>query len=294
MGSPSSTIFGGKHVGNLFSPDELAKKFVEISKKKSDMAFIPLLVLGILAGLYIGFGAEVYLMVSHDLAERMGIGFMRFLRGSVFTVGLMLVVVGGAELFTGNCLMVIGAWTRRISWKRLLRNWGVVYLANFIGSVFLATLIYFSGQWKFGDLGVSTEILTTCVRKVNLTFAEAFCRGIACNCLVCLAVWLATAGKDVASKLLAIYFPIMTFVASAFEHSIANMYILTLGLLLKGNPVAVAASGLGTQLESLNLFNFLYVNLLPVTLGNIVGGSLIIGGAYYLAYLRKASEIYVS
>jgi formate/nitrite transporter len=277
-------------MNGLLSPDEIARKSVEICKKKSELAFVPLLVLGILAGLYIGFGAEVYLMVSHDLAERMGIGFMRFLRGSVFTVGLMLVVIAGAELFTGNCLMVIGVWTHRISWKKLLRNWGIVYLANFIGSIFLAILIFYSGQWKFGDLGVATEVLSTCVRKVTLPFVEAFCRGVACNCLVCLAVWMATAGKDVAGKLLAVYFPIMTFVASAFEHSIANMYILALGLLLKGNPEAVAASGLGVQLESLNLHNFLFVNLLPVTLGNIIGGALIIGGAYYLAYLRSDSH----
>ncbi len=273
-------------MNSFLTPKEIAENMVAIGKKKSELPFVPMLILGILAGLYIGFGAEVYLMVSHDLAARMGIGFMRFLRGSVFTAGLMLVIIAGAELFTGNCLMVIGMWARQIPPGKLLRNWIVVYLANFLGSAFLAALIYFSGQWKFGDMGVATEVLTTCVRKVNLSFIEAFCRGIACNCLVCLAVWMATAGRDVAGKLLAIYFPIMTFVASAFEHSVANMYIITLGLLLKGNAAAVSAAGLGAQLETLNWSNFLFVNLLPVTLGNIVGGSLIIGGAYYLAYLR--------
>jgi formate/nitrite transporter len=273
-------------MNSFLPPKEIAENMVAIGKKKSELPFVPMLILGILAGLYIGFGAEVYLMVSHDLAARMGIGFMRFLRGSVFTAGLMLVVIAGAELFTGNCLMVIGMWARQIPPRKLLRNWTVVYLANFLGSVFLAALIYFSGQWKFGDMGVATEVLTTCVRKVNLSFTEAFCRGVACNCLVCLAVWMATAGRDMAGKLLAIYFPIMTFVASAFEHSVANMYIITLGLLLKGDAAAVAAAGLGAQLETLNWYNFLFINLLPVTLGNIVGGSLVIGGAYYLAYLR--------
>lgn len=275
-------------MSSFLTPKEIAENVVEISKKKTEMSFVCMLVLGILAGLYIGFGAEVYLMVSHDLAARFGIGFMRFVRGSVFTAGLMLVVIAGAELFTGNCLMVVGVWARQIPLKKLLRSWTVVYLANFIGSVLLAVLIYYSGQWKFGKMGVATEVLTTCVRKVNLPFVEAFCRGIACNCLVCVAIWMATAGKDVAGKLLAIYFPIMAFVASAFEHSIANMYIITLGLLLKGNAAAVSASGLGTQLETLNWSSFLFVNLLPVTLGNIVGGSLIIGGAYYLAYLRTS------
>jgi formate/nitrite transporter FocA (FNT family) len=133
-------------MNDLLSPEEIAVKIVESCKKKSELAIIPMIVLGILAGLYIGFGAEVFLMVSHDLAERMGIDFMRFLRGSVFTVGLMLVVIAGAELFTGNCLMVIGVWTHNISLKRLLRNWIVVYIPNFIGSIFLAVLIYYSGQ----------------------------------------------------------------------------------------------------------------------------------------------------
>jgi formate/nitrite transporter len=275
-------------MSGFLTPKEITESMVQIGKKKSDLPLVPMLILGILAGLYIGFGAEVYLMVSHDLAARMGIGFMRFLRGSVFTVGLMLVVIAGAELFTGNCLMVIGLWARQIPPMKLLRNWTVVYLANFLGAIILAVLIYASGQWKFGDMGVATEVLTTCVRKVNLPFAEAFSRGVACNCLVCLAVWMATAGQDVVSKLLAIYFPIMTFVASAFEHSIANMYIITLGLLLKSNAAAVSAAGLGAELDTLNWFNFLFVNLVPVTLGNIVGGSLIIGGAYYLAYLRTS------
>ena len=278
-------------MSSFFAPKEIAENMLEISKKKSELPFVPMLILGILAGLYIGFGAEVYMMVSHDLADRMGIGFMRFIRGSVFTAGLMLVIIAGAELFTGNCLMVIGVYARQIPLKKLLRNWTVVYFANFLGSAFLALLIYFSGQWKFGNVGVAAEVLTTCVRKVNLSFVEAFCRGIACNCLVCLAVWMATAGRDAAGKLLAIYFPIMTFVASAFGHSIANMYIIIIGLLLKGNAEAVSAAGLGAQLDTLNWGTFLFSNLLPVSLGNIIGGSLIIGGAYYLAYLRTSPRI---
>lgn len=277
-------------MSGFLTPKEIAENMVEISRQKSELPPVRMLVLGVLAGVYIGFGAEVYLMVSHDLAARMGIGFMRFVRGSAFTTGLMLVIVAGAELFTGNCLMVIGMWARQIPLRKLLRGWGIVYLANFLGSVFLAVLIYFSGQWKFGDMAVATEVLTTSVRKVNLPFAEALCRGIACNCLVCLAVWMAAAGRDLASKLLAIYFPIMTFVASAFEHSIANMYIITLGLLLKGNAAAVSAAGLGTQLQTLNWSSFLFVNLLPVTLGNIIGGAVIIGGSYHLAFLRSPAS----
>jgi formate/nitrite transporter len=279
-------------MNDLLTPKEIAAKMVEISRQKSELPFMRMLVLGFLAGVYIGFGAEVYLMVSHDLAARMGIGFMRIVRGSAFTVGLMLVIIAGAELFTGNCLGVIGVWARQTSLKKLLRGWGIVYLANFLGSAFLATLIYLSGQWKFGDMAVATEILTTSVRKVTLPFAEALCRGIACNCLVCLAVWMAVGGKDLAGKLLAIYFPVMTFVASAFEHSIANMYIITLGLLLKSNAAAVSVSGLGAQLESLSWSSFLLSNLVPVTLGNVIGGSLVIGGSYYLAFLwSPASKV---
>jgi len=169
----------------------------------------------------------------------------------------------------------------------MMWNWFFVYFANFAGAILLVIIMYYSGLWKAGNLGVGIAALETAVAKVNLSFLEAFCRGIGCNWLVCLAVWLAIAGKDSISKIFGIYFPIMAFVASGFEHSVANMYFIPIGLFLKGNAAVVNAAGLTQTLDSLTWSSFLIRNLVPVTLGNIVGGALFVGGIYYLAYLRK-------
>jgi len=271
----------------FLSPSEICKQVEEASKQKAALPLRCLIILGILAGVYIGFGAELSTMVTYDLTEYLGVGFSKFLAGSVFSVGLMLVVIGGAELFTGNCLMLSCVMRRNIKAEKLLRNWSTVYLANFAGALLLAVIMYYSGLWKVGHFGVGAKALAIANGKVNLSFIEAFCRGICCNWLVCLAVWLAVAGQDIVSKILGIYFPIMAFVASGFEHSIANMYFIPMGLFLKGNLSVVAASGLTETLNNLTWSNFLIGNLLPVTLGNIVGGAFFVGGAYHLTYLRK-------
>ncbi|MFZ0034041.1 MAG: formate/nitrite transporter family protein [Sedimentisphaerales bacterium] len=274
----------------FLSPKEVTEKVVEISKSKSELQLFPMLLLGMLAGVYIGFGAELCTMVTHDLSKYLGVGFAKFVGGSVFTVGLMLVVLGGAELFTGNCLMLTGVLARKISVNGMLQNWFFVYFANFLGSMLLVVIMYYSDLWKVGNLGVGAAALTTAAGKVNLSFSEAFCRGIACNWLVCLAVWLAIAGKDAVSKIFGIYFPIMAFVASGFEHSVANMYLIPIGLFLKGNAAVVNAAGLAETVNSLTWSGFLIGNLVPVTLGNIVGGAFFVGGVYYFAYLRKNKD----
>jgi formate/nitrite transporter len=277
-------------MNGFLSPKEITEKVVEIGKNKSELQILPMLLLGMLAGVYIGFGAELCTMVTHDLSKYLGVGFAKFVGGSVFTVGLMLVVLAGAELFTGNCLMLIGVLAGEVSVNGMLRNWFFVFFANFAGSILLVIIMYYSNLWKVGNLGVGAAALVTAVGKVNLSFSEAFCRGIACNWLVCLAVWLAIAGKDAISKIFGVYFPIMAFVASGFEHSVANMYFIPMGLFLKGNAVVVAAAnaaGLAWPVDSLTWSSFLIGNLVPVTLGNIIGGAFFVGGVYYFAYLRK-------
>ena len=269
------------------TPKEIAEQVVETSRTKADLSMPAMVVLGMLAGAYIAFGAQLCTMVTHDLAPRVGMGLSKFMGGSVFSVGLMLVVIGGAELFTGNCLMLMGILARKFTWSATLRNWTIVYLANFAGSLLVVAIVYGAGQWKISDGMVGAAALNTAQMKIGLTFSEAFWRGVACNWLVCLAVWLALASRDTAGKILGIYFPIMAFVASGFEHSIANMYFVPMGLLLKANPTVVAASGLSGETWKLTWQAFLANNLLPVTLGNIVGGALFVGGVYYLAYLRE-------
>lgn len=273
------------------SPKEIAEQVVETSNSKAHLPIMPMLILGILAGVYIGFGAELCTIVTHDLSKHFGVGFAKFIGGSVFSVGLMLVVLAGAELFTGNCLMLTGVLAGRVTAGRMLRNWVWVYSANFAGSLLLVAIVFYGGIWKIGDLGVGASALTTASQKCQLSFTEAFCRGIGCNWLVCLAIWLALAGKDSISKIFGIYFPIMAFVASGFEHSVANMYFIPIGLFLKSNSAVVAVSGLGPAIDHLTWSSFLVGNLVPVTLGNILGGAVFVGGAYYAIYLKDKKQV---
>jgi len=271
----------------FLSPSEVARKVVEAARSKCGLSILQMMLLGLLAGVYIGFGAELSTMVVHDLSRHVGVGLAKFVGGSVFSVGLMLVVLGGAELFTGNCLIAAGVLDGTCSARGLIRNWTIVYFANFAGSLLLALIMYYSGLWRTGHLGVGAAALRIASAKVDLSFSEAFLRGVGCNWLVCLAVWLAVAGKDAVSKILGIYFPIMAFVASGFEHSVANMYFIPAGLLLKAHPVVVEAAGLSGGLGNLTWARFLTANLVPVTLGNVVGGALFVAGTYYLVYLRR-------
>ncbi|KAF0134690.1 MAG: response regulator receiver [Candidatus Saganbacteria bacterium] len=242
-----------------------------------------LIILGIMAGFYIGFGGAIATLVSSDAAKFVGYGLSRFFVGAVFSVGLMLVVIAGAELFTGNNLMLMGVLEKRVKLNQVLYKWGVVYAANFIGSIFLAWLMYQSNLWKSNDFATGIAALKIANVKIGLTWMEAFIRGVLCNILVCLAVWMALSCQQTVGKIWAIFFPIMTFVALGFEHSVANMYFIPLGIFLKGSGAAAAA---GLDLANLGWRNFFMNNLIPVTLGNIVGGAFFVGALYWLVYVR--------
>ncbi len=242
------------------------------------------IILGIFAGFYIGFGGAISTLVGSDSAKFLGVGLSKFFVGGVFSVGLMLVVIAGAELFTGNNLMLMGVLDRRVSVGKVLYKWLLVYLANFAGSILLAYLIYASGLWKGGEFLTGIAALKIAAAKVSLPWGEAFVRGILCNILVCLAVWMAIASNNIIGKIFAIFFPIMTFVAMGFEHSIANMYFIPLGLFLKGTAAAGAS---GLDLGGLTWIAFLWKNLLPVTLGNIVGGAGFVGALYWMVYVKN-------
>ncbi len=232
-----------------------------------------LVALAILAGAFIGLGAVVSTVAATDTG--LGYGPTRLLAGFSFSLGLILVMVGGAELFTGNNLIVIAWADRRVSTLALLRNWGLVYVGNFVGALATAYGVYLSGIHKLAGGKVGANAIAIATTKVSLSFSEAFVRGMFCNALVCLAVWLGFSARTTTDKILAIVFPITAFVAAGFEHSIANMYFVPLGMLLEGSEPVITWSG------------FLVGNLLPVTLGNIVGGSLMVGLMYWFIYLRK-------
>jgi len=269
---------------NFFPPKDVAAKMCETGVGKCKLPILKMFILAILAGVYIAFGAQLFLLVGSD--STLGFGFTRFLSASVFTVGLMMVVVGGAELFTGNNLVLIAALDKKVTWGELLKNWVVVYIGNFVGSIILAAFLFWGGTWSLNGNLVGANALKVALSKTSLTFAQAFFRGILCNWLVCMAVWMAMASKDVIGKLFAIYFPIMAFVASGFEHSVANMFFIPYGIFLKGNPKVLEAAGKTlADLANLNWGTLFTVNLIPVTLGNLVGGAIFVGAVYWYVYL---------
>jgi len=275
----------------FLTPGGIANAMIEIGKAKVNLPLYRMILLGILAGAFIGFGSELATITTYDMSKFLGEGFTKFIFGSVFSVGLMLVIIAGAELFTGNNLILIKVLSREGKISRMYKSWFWVYVANFLGSLLLVLIMFGTGLWKTGDFAVGAKALAIANGKVNLAWWEAFSRGIGCNWLVCLAVWMAVASKDIIGKIFGIYFPIMAFVASGFEHSVANMYFIPMGLLLKGNTSVVAAAGLADKLGNLTLKGLFVNNLIPVTLGNIVGGSICVATVYWLVYLKKANSI---
>jgi formate/nitrite transporter len=205
------------------SPQALAQMVTRaVGVKKATASVLNILILGVLAGAYIGFGAALATLVGHDAARHVGLGIAQVMVGAVFSVGLILVVIAGAELFTGNNLMIASVLGKEYGTSRLLSRWALVYAANFIGSVLLAFIMYESGLWKMASNAVGAKAIAIANAKVNLPFGEAFFRGIGCNWLVCLAVWMALSAKEVSGKVLAVFFPIMAFVALGYEHCVAN------------------------------------------------------------------------
>ena len=248
---------------NLFlTPVEISRTLSRIGLKKATASILELFVFGLLAGIYVSFGANVATAVLSG--GTLDAGLAKFLAGSVFSVGLMLVLIPGSELFTGNILMTIGFIYRKYRFIKVLRNWTIVYIGNFLGALLIAWLVYSSGLLgKAGHLTALGEVATRIAEtKLHLGFAEALSRGILCNMLVCLAVIMCIASRSVMGKILGIYFPIMAFVASGYEHSVANMYFLPAGLIANG--------------EFFSGFFSMFNNLIPVTIGNIIGGLLIV------------------
>jgi len=265
-----------------YAPVDMEKRVEAASKSKAKLSFLSLFMLAILAGSFIALGAEFFIVSTFD--SNLSIGFTRLIGGVTFSLGLILVIVAGAELFTGNNLIMMGIASGVVTYKQMLKNWSVSYVGNFIGSISVVFLMYFTNLWKMKEnlLGASSVIIAT--GKVNLTFVEGLTRGILCNALVCLAVWLCFSARTVVSKIAAIIFPITAFVASGFEHSIANMYFIPIGMLLKNDQGvldAVLKVKPDINLSNLNIFGFLG-NLLSVTIGNIIGGAVMVGIVYWL------------
>ncbi|SNB45662.1 formate/nitrite transporter family protein [Geobacter sp. DSM 9736] len=259
----------------FLTPVETVRAIVENGRRVITQSRSRTLLLSILAGFYIACGAQLATVVTQDTVTVVGRGLSALLGGSVFSVGLMLVVICGAELFTGNSLLANSVLHGEITCRKLLENWLLVIIGNFAGSLVFAWLMFSSRLWANG--AVAEHAIAIATAKCELPFTVAFVRGILCNWLVCLAVFMATAARDVAGKILACYVPITAFVASGFEHSVANMYFIPAGLLLAGE--------MGQEAHALTWYNFFVGNLLPVTIGNVVGGVVFVGFSYWYIHL---------
>ncbi|MBN1667192.1 MAG: formate/nitrite transporter family protein [Anaerolineales bacterium] len=269
-------------------PAEMARRAEYIGVSKAEAPALRMFALSLLAGAFIGMGAIFATTIATGASGVLTFGVTKLLVGLVFCLGLILVIVGGAELFTGNNLIVMAWASRKVTTKALLRNWVIVYVGNFIGSVGTALLVYLSKQHTFGGGAVGQTALSIANGKVALGFVQAIMLGILCNALVCLAVWLTFSARSTVDKIAAIIFPITAFVAAGFEHSVANMYFIPIALFIKDfDPAFVAASGL--DLSNLTWATFLINNLLPVTIGNVIGGSVFVAAIYWAIFLRNSN-----
>ncbi len=252
----------------MLAPDEILKKSIEVGKKKAELPWWKMLLLGIFAGAFIalaGVGSTIGGFLGGKIVAAM-----------IFPAGLFMVVVAGSELFTGNNLMVTALFSKKIGVLKLLKNWGLVFAGNLVGALIVTVIAVYSGVLD----SMSDTVIAAAMSKVNLGFLEAMLRGILCNFLVCVAVWIAFSADTVPGKAVAVFFPIMLFVLCGFEHSVADMYYVPAGMMMGGLAGGVAPS----------IAEFLFGNLLPVTIGNIIGGAVMVGGGYFLAYHKNLTK----
>ena len=273
---------------DAYSPQKIAARIDAVTAVKAKDTKAVIFWLGVNAGVYIALGAQFATLVMCDSGLHSGLTAV--VGGIVFCLGLILVVVGGAELFTGNCMIFIGYMEKRITTKRILNHWNISLIGNLVGSLIVVGFMYKTHQFEFYDYMVGAKALLIANKKVNLTFPAAFSKAVLCNAMVCMAVWVCFSARNVADKIMTLVFPIAGFVASGFEHLVANMYFIPMGIFLKGNTEVVAAAekmaGKTLDLTNLTWKGFFVINQIPVFLGNVVGGVLLVGIAFWFIYLR--------
>lgn len=260
----------------LYTPKEVAENYLSVCRVKASLPTGRMFLLAIMAGAFVALAGAASTAAAATVGDP---SLAKLVSGCVFPAGLAMVVVAGSELFTGNNLMIMGVLSRAISVRQMLRNWGVVYLGNFVGAVLVAALCVLGHVFSAFDGRLAQSVVTIAQAKASLSFGDAFFRGILCNFLVCTAVWMASAARSVPGKILAVFFPILAFVVAGFEHSIANMYYLAAGLF--------TAAQTGAAAGGLTWGRALLGNLLPVTLGNLVGGVLLAGMSAWYLYLKQ-------
>ena len=273
----------------ISTPPQIVAANMNAAKGKTELPLLRMILLGIFAGIFIAGGASASSLAMHAISN---VGLARFVAGAIFPVGLMMIVFVGGELFTGDCLMIMGCVHGKFSAGKMIKVLVVVFLSNLLGSVLFAELVNLSGQYNYSDGLLGAFTIKVAMGKVSMSFAAAFASGLLCNIFVCMAVLMAMAAKDIAGKVWAIFFPILAFIVSGYEHCVANMYYIPAGIFAKANSayasLAMESYGYTTlQLESLNWTNFVVRNLIPVTLGNIVGGMVFVGLPLYFIHAQK-------
>ena len=273
----------------ISTPPQIVAANMNAAKSKTELSLGRMILLGILAGMFIAGGASASSLAMHAISN---VGLARLVAGTIFPVGLMMIVLVGGELFTGDCLMIMGCVHGKFSVSKMVKVLIVVYLSNLVGSLLFAGLVYASGQYNYtnGMLGAFT--IKVALGKLNLSFGAAVASGILCNIFVCMAVLMATAARDISGKIWGIFFPILTFIVSGYEHCVANMYYIPAGIFAKASStyasLAMESYGYTTlQLDSQNWANFVVKNLIPVTIGNILGGMVFVGLPLYLIHQKK-------
>ena len=273
-----------KAIVEALSPKEIARQVEEAGVAKARAGVVSTLALAVMAGVFIGLGGVMASTIA--VGSELGTGPTRLLMGLGLTMALFMVVITGSELFTGNNMMLMGLFTRRISLRGLGRNWALVYAGNLAGALIVVLMVYYGRWWMQGDFAFAGSAVATANAKVNLSFETAFVRGILANILVCMAIWLAVAGRTTIEKLMGIVLPVCTFIAAGFEHSIANMYFVPLGVLLATEPEALTAAGLTADQAGRLDVPWTVHNLAAASLGNIVGGGVMVGLAHWFIHLR--------
>ena len=274
-------------------PAEMAAKAEQIGVTRAGIDNLSLFVLALLAGAFVALGGLFFTTTIAGASATMPFGMMRLIGGVVFSLGLVLAICGGAALFTGDNLIVMAWASGKVSTASMLRTWMVVYAGNFVGAVATAVMVYLSGQYTFGGGAVGASALAIADGKLGFTFLQAVCLGILCNALVCLAVWLTYSTRTSDGKVIVVLLPIGAFVTAGFEHCVANMYFFPLALLIKSSAGDTFWKAIGKTPEDYPMLTwdaFLTGNLVPVTLGNIVGGSVLVGAVYWFLYLRRSAH----
>lgn len=276
-----------------YAPAKMADRVGQVGIAKSQLSTLTTFALSILAGVFIALGIQLSMLVTHTATSNYGLN--QLVGGVAFTLALILIVIAGAELFTGNCLIAMSFMARKITGKDLARNLIIAFIGNFIGALTLVLWIYNSNQWTINNYLLGAKIVLTANDKVNIPFGAAFSRGVLCNALVCLAIWLCYSARSNMDKILALLWPISCLIACGFEHCVVNMWLIPMGLVLKGNNAVLAAAekvnGGKLDLSNLTFFKgFLVDNLFPVVLGNLFGGIVLVAGVYWFIYLRPSKQ----